>query len=58
VDVAPVGVVDPRATRELAREQARAHRLPRRMTAREVAGHRQRGEDAADADRLAHGLRL
>ena len=54
VDVAPAGLAEPRPPRELGREQARSHRLARRMSASQVTRHRQRRDDTTDAGGLAH----
>ena len=51
-------LVQPGAARELARQQAGAHRLARRMPAGQIARHRQGGDDAGDPDRLAHAPSL
>ena len=46
------------ATGELRGEQARAHRLTAWMPAGQVTGHRQRGDDAGNAEPLGHDASL
>ena len=54
VDLALANPIQPRPPGKLGREQARAHRLTRRMPASRIARHRQRRDHAADPHQLTH----
>jgi len=54
VHLALTAPIEPRPPGQLRRQQARAHRLARRMPARQVAHHRQRRDHASDTCRFPH----
>ena len=54
VHLALTALIEPRPPGQFRRQQARAHRLARRMPASQVAHHRQRRDHARHADRVPH----